>query len=140
VPVCENFLYGFKAARGAARAAASAASSGTPLGLRAGRGPTPVGWREKIETGRLKLGSFIGAGRASPLPLRNCPRPVRTRQARLWPQGNRTRILPGERTREDGLDRTCPAKELAAIGSRDTCGQGPLTLERQPRIVSIRRG
>ena len=33
--------------------------------------------------------------------------------------------LPGERTREDGLDRTCPDLELAAIGSRDTSGQGP---------------
>ena len=32
--------------------------------------------------------------------------------------------LPGERTREDGLDRTCPDQEMAAIGSRDTSGQG----------------
>ena len=27
-------------------------------------------------------------------------------------------------SREDGLDRTCPDLELAAIGSRDTSGQG----------------
>jgi hypothetical protein len=33
--------------------------------------------------------------------------------------------LPGECTREDGLDRTCPDQELAAIGNRDTSGQGP---------------
>jgi len=39
--------------------------------------------------------------------------------------------LPGERTREDDLDRTCPDQEMAAIGSRDTSGQGPLTLECQ---------
>jgi hypothetical protein len=32
--------------------------------------------------------------------------------------------LPGERTREDSLDRTCPDQELAAIGRRDTSGQG----------------
>jgi hypothetical protein len=31
--------------------------------------------------------------------------------------------LPGERTREDDLDRTCPAKEVAAIGSMGTSGQ-----------------
>jgi hypothetical protein len=39
--------------------------------------------------------------------------------------------LPGERTREDDLDRTRPDQEMAAIGSRDTSGQGPLTLKRQ---------
>ena len=32
--------------------------------------------------------------------------------------------LPGERTREDDLDRTCPDLVMAAIGSRDTSGQG----------------
>jgi hypothetical protein len=31
--------------------------------------------------------------------------------------------LPGERTHEDGLDRTCPAKVMAAIGSMDASGQ-----------------
>ncbi len=36
--------------------------------------------------------------------------------------------LPGERTREDGLDRTCPAKEMAAIGSRTHAWPGALTL------------
>jgi hypothetical protein len=30
--------------------------------------------------------------------------------------------LPGKRTREDGLDRTCPDQEMAAIRSRDTSG------------------
>ncbi len=40
--------------------------------------------------------------------------------------------LPGERTREDDLDRTYPDQEMAAIGSRDTSGQGlDLTLKRQ---------
>jgi len=37
--------------------------------------------------------------------------------------------LLSERTREDGLDRTCPNQELAAIGSRDTRGHGLLTLK-----------
>jgi hypothetical protein len=32
--------------------------------------------------------------------------------------------LPGERTREDDLDRACPDQEMAAIGSRDTSGLG----------------
>jgi hypothetical protein len=31
--------------------------------------------------------------------------------------------LPSARTREDDLDRTCPAKEMAAIGSMDASGQ-----------------
>jgi hypothetical protein len=39
--------------------------------------------------------------------------------------------LPGERTREDDLDRSCPDREVAAIGSRDASGQGSLTLMRQ---------
>jgi hypothetical protein len=37
----------------------------------------------------------------------------------------------GQRTREDGLDRTSPAKETAAIGSMDGSGQAGLTLKRQ---------
>jgi len=32
--------------------------------------------------------------------------------------------LPGQRTHEDGLDRTFPDLVMAAIGSRDTSGQG----------------
>ena len=52
--------------------------------------------------------------------------------------------LPGERTRKDDLDRTCPDLELAAIGSRDTSGQGPdsplrLAAESGVRRVSVRR-
>jgi hypothetical protein len=31
--------------------------------------------------------------------------------------------MPRERTREDGFDRTCPAKEMAAIGSMGASGQ-----------------
>jgi hypothetical protein len=47
--VCENFLYGFKAARRAARAANSARSPLLPLALPQRRRLTPVGWREKTE-------------------------------------------------------------------------------------------
>jgi hypothetical protein len=48
-------------------------------------------------------------------------------QARIVKVGcpSRPAELPGERTRKGDLDRTCPAKEMAAIGSRDTSGQGP---------------
>ena len=35
--------------------------------------------------------------------------------------------LPSERTREDGLDRTRPDQEMAAIESWDTSGQGTLS-------------
>jgi hypothetical protein len=48
-PACENFLYGFKAARRAARAANSARSPLLPLALPQQRRLTPVGWREKAE-------------------------------------------------------------------------------------------
>jgi len=44
-------------------------------------------------------------------------------------------LLPGERTREYDLDRTCPAKEVAAIGSRDTSEPG-----REPRLDRWRPG
>ena len=45
--------------------------------------------------------------------------------------------LPGERTREDDLDRTCPDKETAAIGSRDTSDQDTLTLSEDAEGVSL---
>jgi hypothetical protein len=37
--------------------------------------------------------------------------------------------LPGERTREDGLDRTCPPKAVAAIGSMGTSGRDAIPHE-----------
>ena len=54
---CENFLYGFKAARRAARAANTARSPQLPLALPQRRRKTPVGWREKrsTDTGRVRL-------------------------------------------------------------------------------------
>jgi hypothetical protein len=52
--LCENFLYGFKAARRAARAANSARSPLLPLALPQRRRLTPVGWREELRPpGRL---------------------------------------------------------------------------------------
>ena len=54
---CENFLYGFKAARRAARAAASAPWPSLPLAP-APAGPTPVGWRERRNTGRSTRSKF----------------------------------------------------------------------------------
>jgi len=82
-PACENFLYGFKAARRAARAAAAARSPPLPLDAPAAAAPTPVGWREKREVGPPGYSKFHGCRRASLLPLRNCPGPVRTCQGRL---------------------------------------------------------
>jgi NADPH-dependent 2,4-dienoyl-CoA reductase/sulfur reductase-like enzyme len=58
-----------------------------PAGAPATAGPTPVGWRENPESEDRQTYSqspgFLRAGAASLLPLRNCPRPVRTRQGRL---------------------------------------------------------
>src|SRR5262249_12826326 len=45
-PVCENFLYIFKAARQAARAADTAAIASAPAKAPAAAGQTPVGWRD----------------------------------------------------------------------------------------------
>ena len=51
--------------------------------------------------------------------------------------------LPGERTREDDLDRTCPDQEMAAIASRDTSDPGSLprsyVSDRARSITLIRR-
>ena len=53
--LCENFLYGFKAARRAARAANTARTPQLPLALPQRRRKTPVGWREKKRTaGRFR--------------------------------------------------------------------------------------
>jgi hypothetical protein len=43
--------------------------------------------------------------------------------------------LRGERTHEDGIDRIHPAKEMAAIGSRNPSGQDALTLKYQSAKV-----
>lgn len=57
------------------------------------------------------------------LPLRDCP----GRSEPVKPVCGRRATAPvklrGARTREDGLDWTCPAKEMAAIGSMDASGQ-----------------
>jgi hypothetical protein len=46
---CENFLYGFKAARRAARAPDTARMLPLPLDAPAPTAPTPVGWRESMK-------------------------------------------------------------------------------------------
>ncbi len=84
--------------------------------------------------GRLTYSKFHLVGGTSLLPLPGLSRgraePVKAVCDR---RTTAPAELPGERTREDGLDRTCPDLELAAIESRDTSGQGPLTLNRQRR-------
>jgi hypothetical protein len=83
---CADFLYGFKAApRGRSRRRRGALAF-APAGAPATAAPTPGGWRERRETlgPSLTDSSYRELGRGVPmLPLRNCPRPGRTRQGRL---------------------------------------------------------
>jgi hypothetical protein len=88
--------------------------------------PTPGDWRKSNGHGPLDTYSkFIGAGEASLLPL---PGIVRGRSEPVKAVCDRRTTAPvkvaSERTRKDDLDRTCPDQEMAAIGSRDTSGQG----------------
>jgi hypothetical protein len=89
---CEKFLYGFKAARRAARAADTARTPELPLTLPAPAAPGAGRLARKQEVGPLDLQQVSSVqATVSLLPPPDCPRPVRTRQGRLWPQGNRTR-------------------------------------------------
>jgi hypothetical protein len=121
---CENFLYGFKAARRAARAAATAPWPSLSLALRSA-GPVPVGWREK-EAGPLYIQQVSSVRADRPCSRRRIvrarPEPVKAVCDR---RATAPVELPGERTHEAVLDRTCPDQEMAAIGSRDTGGPGP---------------
>ena len=122
--VCENFLYRFKAARWAARAAASAPWPSLSLTLRSGRANAGRLAR-KTSTGRSTRSKFHRCPRIVPAPA---ARIVRGRSEPVKAVCDRRATapvkLPGERTREDDLDRTCPDQEMAAIGSGDTSGQG----------------
>ena len=65
--LCENFLYGFKAARRAARAANSARSPLLPLALPQRRRLAPVGWREKHKTsGHIQQSSEVQLSNGKP--------------------------------------------------------------------------
>jgi hypothetical protein len=87
--LCENFLYGFKAARRAARAAATAASASAPAGAPAAAGQTPVGWREDLDERRaaVRTEQFPSRGKfdkgtlaAAQIGLkRACQKPARSR-------------------------------------------------------------
>jgi len=123
-PDVMSFLYGFKAApRGRSRRRHAALAS-VPAGTPATAAPTPVGWRERRNAGRSTYSKFIRAGGVVPAPaagiVRGRSEPVKALCDR---RTTAPAELPGERTREDGLDRTCPDLEMAAIGSRDTSGQ-----------------
>jgi hypothetical protein len=91
----------------------------------AAAGPAPVGWREKREIGPFEYSKFHLCGWGRPAPAAGI---FRGRSEPVKAVGDRRATasveLPGERTREDDLDRTCPAQELAAIGSRDTSSLG----------------
>ena len=124
-PPCENFLYGFKAARRAARAAATAPWPSLPLALPLRPGQRRSAGAKSMKPGRLTYSKFHLCTRGVPAPaagiVRGRSEPVKAVCDR---RATAPVELPGERTREDGLDRTCPDQEMAAIGSRDTSGQG----------------
>ena len=104
---CENFLYGFKAARRAARAAASAHSPSLPLRRRQRRSAGAMS-----EAGRAASGtaSFGDAGGGVPAPaagiVRGRSEPVKAICGR---RATAPVKVPGKRTREDGLDWPAPA-------------------------------
>ena len=118
--VCENFLYGFKAARRAARAANSARSPLLPLALPQRRRLAPVGWREK----RRKLWAANGVRQLSECSSRTVSRIWQLSGAGMLP----TLVLSGtartcqERLRRrlrrsSTLDRTCPAfSQFLSVG------------------------
>jgi hypothetical protein len=103
------------------------AHASAPAGAPATAGPTPVGWRESIRFGPLDVRQVSSARWGVPAPaagiVRGRAEPVKAFCAR---RATAPVELPGERTREYGLDRTCPDLELAAIESRDTSGPGRL--------------
>ena len=129
---CADFLYGFKAARRAARTAAAARSPSLPLTLPLRRRQRRATGAKSRKPGRLTYSKSHRCRRNVPAPA---ARIVRGRSEPVKAVCDRRATapveLPGECTREDGLDRTCPDQELAAIGSRDTSGQESLTLKRQ---------
>jgi hypothetical protein len=126
-PACENFLYGFKAARRAARAADSARSPLLPLALPQRRRKMPVGWREEPSNrgaalanqsvhrpGGGQLGRSWQLSGAGVLPNSVLSGTARTCQERL-----RRRLR-----RSPTLDRTCPkVPDSEAIESRAKTGQ-----------------
>jgi hypothetical protein len=98
-----------------------------PAGAPATAAPTPVGWREKHEKpGRLTYSKFHACWRGVPAPAAGI---VRVRSEPVKPICDRRATAPvklhGECTREDGLDRTCPDLELAAIGRQGHEWPGP---------------
>jgi hypothetical protein len=123
--LCADLLYVFKAARRAARAADSAHSPSLWLALPlrrrhasrlARRARNPLGRQLTYSSYRVQSGVScsrcpIVRGRAEPVKaVCDCrtTAPVE---------------LPRSRTRKDGLDRTYPVREMAAIGSMGTSGQ-----------------
>jgi len=118
-PLCENFLYGFQGGPPAARAADSARSPSLPLAL-------PLRRRRSAGAKSMKPGRLIYS--KFPLCRRGVPAPaagiVRGRSEPVKAVcGCRTTApveLPGERAREDGLDRTCRTRrwQLSGAGTR----------------------
>jgi hypothetical protein len=117
-----------------------------PASAPATAAPTPVGWREKQKSPWATLAvqqlpgvqvRGVHAPAAELSKARQNPSRPSVTAGQLYPSN-----CPGGRTREDGLDGTCRAKEVAAIGSMDASGQGRLTLNRQSSNcpTPVRRG
>ena len=122
---CENFLYGFKAAPRAARAAASASWPTLPprLPLRPDQRRS-AGAKDKTRAAH-HVASFTSARGVVPAPAarlsgagQNLSRPSVTAGQ---PHPSSCLVNVHAKT---ALSRTCPDQEMAAIGSRDTSGQG----------------
>ena len=129
IPSVQTFCTVFKAARRAARAAATARTPPLPLALplrlRQRRSAGAKNYETRRPPDKQQSPGFIRAGGVH-APAADI---VRGRAEPVKPvcdhRATASVKLPGECTREDGLDRTCPrVPEMAAIGSMGTSGPG----------------
>jgi hypothetical protein len=88
-------------------------------------GPAPVGWRGRRNAGRSTRSKFHLCMRVVPAPAARLSgagqNPSRPSVAAGQPRLSSCLVNVHAKT---ALSRTCPDQELAAIGSRDTSGQG----------------
>jgi hypothetical protein len=99
-----------------------------PAGAPATAGPTPVGWRENMKAGPLDAQQVPSVQVGVPAPAagfsetgQDLSSPSVT-AGQPHPRGCLVNVHA-----KTTLTETCPAKEMAAIGSRDTSGQAKQT-------------
>ena len=99
------------------------ASAVTPSGARRRPGQRRSAGAKSMHAGRLTYGKSYRCGRDVPAPAAGI---VQDRPEPVKPVCDRRTTAPVELPgkREDDLDRTCPAREMAATGNKDTSGQG----------------